>query len=93
MEQETAVRVKITGRVQGVCFRAFTRDTAAGLRLSGYVRNCTDGTVECLFQGPKEEVAAMIQRCWEGPPLSQVDQVAQSHIPLDSYLQGFQIRY
>ena len=50
------VRVLISGRVQGVCFRACTRDQAQILNLSGWVRNLSDGRVEALFEGPSEVI-------------------------------------
>src|ERR1700739_3143037 len=75
LEQRT-VRVRITGRVQGVYYRAWTERTARALGVSGWVRNRSDGSVEALFSGPAAPVAEMLQRCREGPPAAQVDEVA-----------------
>jgi acylphosphatase len=66
------VRVRIEGRVQGVGFRYWTEDAAAELRLSGWVRNRRDGSVEALFAGPPEDVATMLERCRQGPRAAEV---------------------
>ena len=59
--------VVIHGRVQGVGFRAFVEDTAEHLVLEGWVRNRRDGTVEVVFAGPEQTVAAAIEACRTGP--------------------------
>jgi len=69
--------VAIRGRVQGVGYRAWTEYTALERGLQGWVRNCRDGTVEALFTGPPDVVAAMIVACNEGPPGSRVDRIDQ----------------
>lgn len=70
------VRAIISGRVQGVWFRAWTAGEADKLGLSGWVRNRTDGTVEALFSGPAETVDAMLLKCRNGPPLARVEHIA-----------------
>jgi acylphosphatase len=62
------VTVKIEGRVQGVYYRAWTDQNARALRLDGWVRNASDGSVEAVFSGPSAQVEAMLRRCAEGPP-------------------------
>ena len=69
------LRVRIAGRVQGVGYRYWTERVASELGLSGWVRNCRDGTVEALFSGSPGEVAEMIERCRDGPPSAQVTSV------------------
>ena len=66
------VQVLISGRVQGVWYRAWTEETARGLGLAGWVRNRRDGAVEAVFSGPPDRVAAMVARCAEGPPKARV---------------------
>ena len=75
---ESAVRVRIEGRVQGVWFRAWTAQEATALGLDGWVRNRADGTVEALLAGPAEAVEAMVEACWTGPPAARVTDVAVS---------------
>jgi acylphosphatase len=68
-------RVRVRGRVQGVWFRGSTQQRARELGLAGWVRNCADGSVEAVFEGPPEAVAAAIAFCREGPPAAQVVRV------------------
>jgi acylphosphatase len=66
---------RVTGRVQGVFFRAWTRDTALRLGLGGTVRNLPDGSVMVHLVGPLSSVERMEARLWEGPPASKVEGV------------------
>lgn len=81
----------ISGEVQGVFFRASTRDVATSLGLNGYARNLPDGRVEVVAEG---DVAAMQQlREWlqHGPELARVDEIIESDSPLPT-VDGFRIR-
>ena len=69
------IHVIIRGRVQGVGYRAFVEDMALPRDLEGWVRNRRDGTVEAVFSGPDDVVAAMLEACWRGPPAARVDAV------------------
>lgn len=77
MSDVKSVHVVISGRVQGVWYRAWTQQTASKLGLSGWVRNRTDGTVEALFSGSAHAVADMLATCRKGPPLARVDDIVQ----------------
>jgi len=66
------VHLYVTGRVQGVFFRAETADVANRLGLSGWVRNLSDGRVEALFEGEKDDVEEAVDFCRRGPPGAQV---------------------
>lgn len=66
------VHAIIRGKVQGVWFRAWTEKEATARDLDGWVRNRADGTVEALFSGPAEMVAAMLEAAHDGPPLARV---------------------
>ena len=68
----TCVRVVIHGRVQGVWFRGWAIQEARARGLDGWVRNCHDGTVEALFDGPESSVASMLAACRKGPPAARV---------------------
>ncbi len=72
------VRLRITGRVQGVFFRESTRREATRLGLQGWVRNLDDGSVEAVVQGPAADVETMVQWCHRGPQLARVDSVQVS---------------
>lgn len=83
----------IKGRVQGVFYRAFTRDIAAQLGLRGWVRNLSDGSVEALMEGYRDDIQRAIKQCYSGPPGAQVDDIEVAWENHRGDLQGFQIRY
>jgi acylphosphatase len=67
--------VYISGRVQGVFFRAETQRAANGFNLNGWVRNMVDGRVEAVFEGEDENVNKMLDWCHIGPPAARVKEV------------------
>ncbi len=71
-EPTKAVRLLISGRVQGVWYRGWAVDTARALGLRGWVRNCRDGRVEALVAGPERLVDKFVAACREGPPAAHV---------------------
>ena len=86
---ETTIRTVITGRVQGVGFRAFVEAEAARRGLNGWVRNRRDGSVEAVFSGPQHVVEGMVAACGEGPGPSRVDDVEIE--PAEDRVEGFQV--
>jgi len=70
-----SVHVAIIGRVQGVGYRAWCARTAAGLGLSGWVRNRTTGEVEAVFCGTKDRVDDMLAAATRGPDWARVDRI------------------
>jgi acylphosphatase len=66
------VRVRVSGRVQGVWFRAWTKAEAEARGLDGWVRNEPDGSVAALISGPRDRVREMLAALAAGPPLAQV---------------------
>lgn len=87
------VRVFITGRVQGVFFRAYTRDAAIRNAVAGWVRNLRDGRVEAVFEGDTEQVAKMIDWCRTGSPVSHVDDVQVLEEGYSGEFDNFSITY
>jgi acylphosphatase len=75
------VRVRVSGQVQGVFYRATCARRARDLDLAGLVRNASDGAVEAVFEGPSEAVETMLAWCREGPPHARVDAVEVSEEP------------
>ncbi len=75
MSARQARRFWISGRVQGVWFRAGTREQALALGLSGYARNLLDGRVEVLAQGEPAALDALQRWLQRGPPLARVERV------------------
>lgn len=84
-------RAVISGRVQGVFFRAEARARARSLGLAGWVRNLPDGNVEAVFEGPEDHVGSMLRWCEQGPSGAQVGavDVTWEH-PVDD--EGFEVR-
>lgn len=86
-------QVRITGRVQGVFYRQSTAEMAGQLGLCGWVRNCTDGSVEALFEGERHLVEQALTWCRQGPPRASVDDMTV--VWLDGAMEndGFRVRY
>jgi acylphosphatase len=72
---ETAKRLRIHGRVQGVFYRAWSAEQARALGLRGWVRNRSDGSVEMLVAGEAEAVRRLIELCRAGPPSARVERI------------------
>ena len=73
---QAARRVRVTGRVQGVFFRAWAQGEARELGISGWIRNCPDGAVEAHLEGDEGDVARMTERMRRGPSNAQVEDVS-----------------
>ncbi|MDB5693846.1 MAG: acyP [Alphaproteobacteria bacterium] len=71
----TGRRLRIHGRVQGVFFRNWAIGEARALGVTGWVRNCSDGSVEAVAFGSPEAVDAFIAKCRVGPPAAAVERV------------------
>lgn len=87
------VHVHISGRVQGVFFRAETQRAANGFGLTGWVRNRADGSVEALFEGKDDHVNKMLEWCHTGPPAARVTEVLMTEEPYTGEFNSFSIRY
>jgi len=72
------VHVRVSGRLQGVFFRAEARSRAESLGLSGWIRNEPDGSVAAVFAGEPERVDSMVEWCRRGPAGARVDEVEVS---------------
>lgn len=89
---ETVVRLVVTGRVQGVSFRAYTAREAKRLGLCGWVANRADGSVEIVAEGDSSAVAELVAWAQHGPPLARVDSVSAAESPSASGCERFEIR-
>ena len=87
------LHVVISGRVQGVCFRAETRRTAMALGLSGWVKNRPTGQVEALLEGDEQALKEMLSWCRQGPPLSLVTDLQIMEEPFAGTMTDFKILY
>lgn len=94
MEAVKQVRIKavVSGRVQGVNYRASCRARAGALNLVGWVRNRADGAVELEAQGSSEAVDALMAWCRQGPPAARVRDVAVDPIDAIAGERGFEVR-
>ncbi len=90
---EVRAHLFIEGRVQGVFYRAFTRDIAHNLGLRGWVRNLHNGRVEAVFEGKKELVDKAIKGCYAGPPGSSVTNIEVKWETFIGDQKGFVVRY
>lgn len=82
----------VTGKVQGVFFRAWVNDQAVALKLGGWVRNLNQEKVEVLLQGDEVNIAEMRTRLLVGPPLSKVDDLKCEWIDYETEHKEFEIR-
>ena len=86
------VMVRVSGRVQGVYYRASARMEGERLGLRGWARNASDGTVALHLQGDPAVVDAMLAWCREGPPAARVSRVEVTDAATDEGLTGFEVR-
>ena len=87
-----ARHVSVTGRVQGVFFRAWMHDQAVGLGVTGWVRNCPDGRVDSHIEGEEAAVRKLIDRLHEGPPSAKVEDVHVWDVELGDF-EDFEVRH
>ncbi|PSQ24810.1 acylphosphatase [Halobacteriales archaeon QS_9_67_15] len=91
MTDRTRAHVSVSGRVQGVFYRATTRDEARDRGVDGWVKNLDDGRVEAVFEGPASAVEEMVEWCHEGSARARVDDVEAEYGDPEG-LDGFEIR-
>lgn len=96
-ESLIARHIYVSGRVQGVGYRAFVEravahQTSTPVPLVGWVRNLTDSRVEAWIQGPSSKVLAVVAQCKDGPSASKVDRLEVREANLDTKLTRFEIR-
>jgi len=92
MGESVQIHMNIRGRVQGVFYRVSARQEALRLGLTGWIRNCPDGSVELLAQGPRPLCEGLLSYCHEGPPGARVDAIDVSWGDPSSEYAGFDVR-
>jgi len=90
-DERARAHVFVSGNVQGVYFRATTRDTARDHGVDGWVRNLADGRVEAVFEGAHEDVERLVEFCHEGSAAARVDDVEVEYGEPEGH-DGFEIR-
>ena len=89
---EIARHVRLTGRVQGVFFRAWAQEQARALGVTGWVRNCPDGSVEAHVEGDEQAVEQIIEKMRSGPPSAQVEDLRVWEVEAFDY-DDFEVRH
>lgn len=92
MSETVRAHVYVTGRVQGVFYRASTRDAAREAGVDGWVRNLDDGRVEAVFEGPEPAVERLIDWCHTGSDAAAVEDVDVTHEEPEG-IHGFDVRW
>ena len=87
-----ARRVRVTGQVQGVFFRAWTQDQARSLGVAGWIRNASDGSVKAHVEGDEAAVEQLIERMRDGPPGAEVEAVEAVDTVVER-LERFEVRH
>ena len=85
--------VRLTGRVQGVGFRHFTRQAAQRLGVAGWVRNESDGSVRVEAEGPREDLEELLGAVQEGPRTARVEDVSSAWNAASGDFDGFRVRH
>jgi acylphosphatase len=87
-----AIHVIVTGKVQNVGYRNWVARMAGSLWVNGWVRNCSDGSVEAVFSSENKDILKLlVEKCYQGPPLAKVEKVSQREIT-DPVPEGFLVR-
>ena len=90
---KTRAHIFVSGRVQGIFFRENTKNKAQELRVSGWVRNLSDGRVEAVFEGEKEKIEKIIEWAKRGPILAKVNGLEAEWEEYQGEFNNFEIRY
>jgi len=93
MSQSVRCHVCISGIVQGVCYRMETRRAAINFGVTGWVKNCTNGTVEGVFEGDQAAVDQLINWCYVGPRHARVSNIEKKWESYSGEYQSFEIVY
>ena len=93
MSNKIQVKAVISGRVQGVFYRAETKKTADKLGIQGYVKNLHNGSVEAVFEGDNFIVNKMLEWCKKGPSSAKVENIFSEKIEGLSNFEEFLIKY
>lgn len=86
------LHLHIYGRVQGVFYRATTCDEAQRLGLTGWVRNCPDGSVELIAEGPEKKLIRLREWCRQGPPAAAVERIEEAWSTASGEFCGYSLR-
>jgi acylphosphatase len=88
-QDQARLRLIVSGRVQGVFFRGSAADQARKLGLTGYARNCHDGTVEIVAEGHTEALKSIAHWAKKGPPHARVEHLSEQWLPFAAEFDAF----
>ena len=83
--------ISVYGEVQGSGFRSWGKEQALKLKLTGWTRKASDGSIEIFVQGEESQVNEFISFCWDGPSFAHVDDVLVQDASYDESIIGFEI--
>ena len=83
--------ISVYGEVQGSGFRSWAKEQVLKLKLTGWTRKASDGSIEIFVQGEENHVNEFISFCWDGPPFAHVDDVLVQDASHDESINGFEI--
>jgi acylphosphatase len=92
-EKEIRVHIRVSGVVQGVGYRFFTRSHATKMGIKGYVRNMPDGTVEIEAEADREKIDSFIEKLNQGPPAADVSEIETEEVSGKKKYDGFEVRF
>ncbi|MBI2578373.1 MAG: acylphosphatase [Candidatus Aenigmarchaeota archaeon] len=84
--------IYISGRVQGVSFRSFTKQNAELLGLNGFVKNLDDGRVEVIVEGHEDKIEQLVEKIRQGPPRAKIDDVSVTWEEALGNFKGFDVK-
>ena len=87
------LEIIVSGRVQGVCYRAFVLHRANELNIKGYTKNLMNGNVKVIASGEDNTLNVFINMLREGPPMARVDNIQTTKITIGEEFSGFSIKY
>ena len=87
------VHLVISGRVQGVFYRATTQESGHRLGLRGWVRNMPNGDVEVVAEGERDKLEALIEDCRQGPPFARVENIEIEWSEPTGEFKDFRVRH
>ena len=86
-----ALKLKIIGQVQGVFYRSEAQKKALSLGLTGWIKNASDGSVECWAEGDQDKLEEFLEWCWQGPSGARVRNVKVEPVEPQNIFNGFNI--
>ncbi|MFH1288681.1 MAG: acylphosphatase [bacterium] len=92
---ENVIRVNliVRGKVQGVCYRAFSEDMANKYSIKGYVKNLSSGDVEITAEGDRKNIESFVSKLWEGPPMAIVRDIRKSEDKYKEEFRDFSVKF